>query len=556
MPLNYIKSTTSLGLTQFIYSIIGMFAVFGLARTLKISAKISYFCSHLFFLTPLVLLQSGSGYIGIIISVFIFLSLYQLVRLYESQNRVHLFLFGMSAGLMIGMKYTLFLNLFMFFILLAPLLLKRSRLEISVLLLIILSCCCYWYIRNLAYFGDPVYPLLSPEAIHLKLPKTAGFYTQLADLYTKIKLLFTTDDGIGSLHGGYGLYFWSAAVPAWIYLFIRCLKTNIQNRTTEIIIWSQLLIGIAIIILIPVDRIKFQARYFLFVIGIGSLAIGSIISHFRYKTYQIGIIILCCVSALFSLTQLAISQLPSYSIDIPIKDKINKADYAKLRYIRLSSSMNSMGFLWETLDFTTRHHEKGLNVYFAMSYYPFAASFYGSKLQNRVWNFDRNNENMPDAFLFFESAPSRIKYIKRKFTSAQLMSNHDYELVDRSGYSYFFLNKKFLADDSAIYNSLLEHYKRYFINEIESAKLLVPYLDKDTPVITSHYIGFGLRYLKYTNIINNEIYTLPVGKEKEFINILDSKNFYTINKFIENHEASVKHKFNFNKESIALILNQ
>jgi hypothetical protein len=555
-PLNFIKSTTSLGLIQFIYSIIGMFVIFGLGRTLGIPRKISFFCSQLFFLTPLVLLQSGSGYIEIISGVFVLLSLYTLIRFYESKETIHLYLFGISIGLMIGMKYTMLLNFLIFCILVTPQLLKIGKKEIVLFIAIIFICCGYWYFRNLIEFGNPIYPLLSPEANTINLPKADSFYNQLIYFCTKIKLLFTKDDGIGSLHGGFGLYFWGIAIPSWVYLFIRCLRINTKKRTTEIIIWSQLLIGIIILILIPLDRLKFQARYLLFIIGIGSLAIGSAISFFNNnRTYKLLIIILCCFSAIFSMTQLAISQLPNYSIDIPIQDKLENRNYSKMRYLRLSSTMNSMGFLWETLDFITKDYKNGLNIYFAMSYYPFAAPFYGSKLQNRVWNFDRNNEDMPDAFFFLETNKSKIEYIKRKFTSEEIMFNQNYDLIDRSGYSHFFLNKKFLENDSIILKSLLRHYEMYFENEIESAKLLLPYIEEDIPILTSHYIGFGLRYLNYTKKINNKIFTIPVGKENEFTNNSNLQNVYTINNSIDNYTQSLRHKLIYDNEIIALIHN-
>ncbi len=61
-PLNFIKSTTTIGLTQLFYCIVGMSSVYCLARSINISRELSYFCSQIFFLTPLVLLQTGSGY--------------------------------------------------------------------------------------------------------------------------------------------------------------------------------------------------------------------------------------------------------------------------------------------------------------------------------------------------------------------------------------------------------------------------------------------------------------------------------------------------------------
>jgi GTPase involved in cell partitioning and DNA repair len=95
----------------------------------------------------------------------------------------------------------------------------------------------------------------------------------------------------------------------------------------------------------------------------------------------------------------------------------------------------------------------------------------------------------------------------------------------------------------------------YFENEIESAKLLLPYIEEDIPILTSHYIGFGLRYLNYTKKINNKIFTIPVGKENEFTNNSNLQNVYTINNSIDNYTQSLRHKLIYDNKIIALIHN-
>ncbi len=48
-PLNYFKSTNSIGLIQYTYSLIGMIVIYALARSLSLKRNISYFSSQLFF---------------------------------------------------------------------------------------------------------------------------------------------------------------------------------------------------------------------------------------------------------------------------------------------------------------------------------------------------------------------------------------------------------------------------------------------------------------------------------------------------------------------------
>jgi len=554
-PLNYFKSTNSIGLIQYTYSLIGMIVIYALARSLSLKRNISYFSSQLFFLTPLVLLQSGSAYIDIITSVFVFLSIYVLIRFKQTENNSYLYLFAISTGLMTGMKYTMFVHSILLFLFFIPLLRKIGRKQILLFSSIFFICCCYWYIRNLAFFGNPLYPFLSSEWTLITQDEGKNVLMLLLEFYEKIKLLFLDDIGIGSLHGGYGIFFWGIAIPSWIYFLVISIINKTKDRFTRLLIWSQLFVVIIILLSLPLKTFEVQVRFNLFAIGIGAIAVGALLEFYKdFKFYKVILIILCSLFSVLSMTQLSTSALPTYAVDIPIEDKIRQNDYSKFRYLRISCKNNSMMYLFETLDYITRYN-KGLNCYFAMSSYDFVAPLYGSNLQNRVWNFDRDNEDLPDAFFFLETNKSKIKYIKRKFTSEEIMYNRNYELIDRSDYSYFFLNKKFLEGDSEILKSLLKHYEKYFENEIESAKLLLPYIEEDIPIVTPHYIGFGLKYLNYTKKINNKIFTIPVGKEKEFTDYLNLQNIYTINNSIDNYTRSLRYKLIYDNEIIALIHN-
>ncbi len=173
-----------------------------------------------------------------------------------------------------------------------------------------------------------------------------------------------------------------------------------KGRSTQLSIWSQLFVVIIIVLFLPFKTFEFQARFNLFAIGIGAIAVGSLLEFYKdFKFYKVILIVLCSLFSVLSITQLAISKLPSYALDIAIEDKIQQNDYSKFRYLRISSKSNSMFYLYETLDYITRDNN-GLNCYFAMSNFDYPAPLYGSKLQNRVWNFDRGNEDLPDAFFF------------------------------------------------------------------------------------------------------------------------------------------------------------
>ena len=73
---------------------------------------------------------------------------------------------------------------------------------------------------------------------------------------------------------------------------------------------------------------------------------------------------------------------------------------------------------------------------------------YGTKLQNRIWDFQQDKSDMPDAFFFFSDQSG--KYITNsmgpQITLKEMMVNTDYFLVVGGPDSFLFIRKDFFRN--------------------------------------------------------------------------------------------------------------
>jgi hypothetical protein len=290
-------------------------------------------------------------------------------------------------------------------------------------------------------------------------------------------------------------------------------------------------------------------------IGIGILAVGKLIEEFEsQKIYKNTILLSCCFFSFLSTFQLARAKLPSYAIDIPIYDILSKKDYSQMRYLRFASS--SASFLWETLDYITLNYQKGLDCYFASSVLDYAGPIYGSRLQNRVWNFKEDKSKLPDAFIYLIHDEENVKYYGKKITIDEVLNNNNYKLIDLAEKAYLYLHKDFLEKNSIISNSLIRHYENYYDYEIKVASRFKKKINNGAPIITSSYYGIGFQYLNMIDEINNPVHVLPVDKETQFIENSKITMFYSINKTFKGYDSKVIGKIVFKKnEGIILYFN-
>lgn len=554
-PTVFFKNLIPIGLVQFFYGIYGISVIYVLSRQLSLKRETSIFIGLIFFFSPVVLTQAGVAYIDLIVSVLFLVSLYFSIRFYSTQISTYLFLAGISIGLILGMKYTMILTAIILQTVIFPKLIRKNSREILIYFLLISIFSCYWYLRNYLVLGNPVFPMeiFTESREFLSISSLNILY--IVNKFKEIFGLFLYDTGIGSFHGGYGIIFWGIAIPSWIYFFIKSIMIKNRSRSVNIFILLQLLTGFLFLFLVPSFKFHRSPRLTIFMIGIGILAVGKLIEEFEsQKIYKNTILLSCCVFSFLSTFQLARAKLPSYAIDIPIYDILSKKDYSQMRYLRFASSSSS--FLWETLDYITLNYRKGLDCYFASSVLDYAGPIYGSRLQNRVWNFKEDKSKMPDAFIFLIHDEENVKYYGKKITIDEVLNNNNYKLIDLAEKAYLYLHKDFLEKNSIISNSLIRHYENYYDYEIKVASRFKNKVNNGAPIITSSYYGMGFQYLNMIDEINNPVHVLPVDKETQFIENSNITMFYSINKTFKGYDSKVIGKIVFKKnEEIILYFN-
>ncbi len=151
-------------LGQIPFLIISFFAVFSIARKIKLSKELSFYAAAIFMVIPNYFEQIEVGYVDIIMATLFLLCINFLLNLNKEFNIKNLILSGIAAGLFFGIKtlslaYSLALILFFLLILI-----KHARGfkfigygGMFVILMAVLGG--YGYIRNFIVTGNPLFPL-------------------------------------------------------------------------------------------------------------------------------------------------------------------------------------------------------------------------------------------------------------------------------------------------------------------------------------------------------------------------------------------------------------
>ena len=462
-PAIFLHSQQFVSCVQFITALWGVVAVYGLARLQGISSKISCFVSLLFLLTPVVLAQMGICFIDVTISVLTLIVLYCVLMFHRNNRLLYFYFTALALGLLWGMKYNEFLFLFM----VAPFLYVKRKIQprhwfgfIAVLLI----AGGFWYLRNFLIFKTPVYPPFFPVKYpyvysdHLENYSLGVFLTSIP---SKLLLLWK-DTCLESLQ--YGPIFWGLALPAWFYVWARSI---VQRNMLVGWMYSWFIVGVGQLMLLPLQDYHQHnvARYSIFVVALGLLALGQVMMTFdRIVFFRKTIKVLCILFAIFVVVHLGKNE-PSYRIDEPIKD------IAAGKYI---SEQSYCGYgadcqVWAAIDYFTADDSKGLSIYVGSMFKEDVANAldYGMKLQNRIWNIQKGKKHQPDAFLFInvvKDQRSSRGYCHAAVTQEDVKLDPEYLLIVQvhdyflSQDFYLFMRRDYFKDPKKL--KLLMNYYR------------------------------------------------------------------------------------------------
>jgi hypothetical protein len=238
---------------------------------------------------------------------------------------------------------------------------------------------------------------------------------------------------------------------------------------------------------------------------------------------------LCIGSSVLTLILLGEFRDPQYDLREPIKDRLAGFNPSPYKYFYL-------GRVLEPLDDLSRGN-KGLSVYVAgPKDFFWTAPFYGTKLQNRIWNFQADLSSDPDAFVFHQiEERQELLYVGHRITPRDVNLDPRYILIAQDQQSLFFL-KGSLIEDSFRKKALIRFYKTLFTETLPLARHLSSLLEEEAVILTSSPIAYNLKYLELTGEISHRVFFAPVGTEPQVAQRISDDVIYTVGSPLAGYE--------------------
>ncbi len=551
------------------FVLLSIATIYALLRHFCISRIDSFFASFLYVLCPVIIMQSGTNYVDIIVSLFLLLTLYFALKFYDTQRVVYLYSTAVSIGLVCGMKYTaVFLTIPIQLMVLKKIKAVDKRHSVCCFALIILLC-GWWYVRNTFVLHDPLYPMNIFASLlggHAGGGGVINLNTIIANIHKWFLRYPLEDIGVGSFNGGFGLVFWGIGFPSWLYISVRSLFNFRTKDLPKHIVLVQLPIGFLLLLIVPESNIEFAGRFSIFVVAIGLFAICQTMHILKDKVFTASVKVLCTLFSIMTISLMSISNKPTYALGSVISDKLNHKNPSEYKYL-----MNSMPeyagfrFIWEPLDYLTRDDSTGLNCFVAAKANLFiTATVFGSGLQNRVLNLHPQQHEKVDAYLYLY--PNRaIRFLELSIIPHNIKVNDDvsihdvltdknYMIVSHSESGCLIMHKSIInrIDKQKL---LRYYYLDTWPEAIKVANLIMPSLREDIPVVTSSHLGYGLRYLDYGMNKPDRVLMTLEGMEEITASKMKVTKCYTLDNPLTGYKYNKIANVVYNDKVISLYLN-
>ena len=223
--------------------------------------------------------------------------------------------------------------------------------------------------------------------------------------------------------------------------------------------------GIIQLTMITLEAIPRCPRYSLFIVPLGYLALGLVLTIFDRniifkRTVQTACIVFAFLSVLHWSGSVSSSQLGKAITDFVKGNYMSRYCYSnrKIPYAQA----------WALLDYLTIDDPRGLRCYVSMSDRNLTSPIYGTRLQNRIWSFQSERSAPPDAFFYYYKMKGGkivgLRYPNPKITIAEVMITQKYTMVMQGKGVSLFIGKDYLLNPEK-QQKLAEYYKKYLLKD-------------------------------------------------------------------------------------------
>ncbi|WP_258358472.1 hypothetical protein [Moorella sulfitireducens (nom. illeg.)] len=308
-------------LTQLPFALAGSGAVYALGRAAGLRQTGSAVAASLFFLTPIVLVQSKTCYVDVAFAGMFLVAFYFAYRYYQHPRRTYLLLAALAGGLTLGIKASAFPYVAVIFLFIIAGNRAASQAgnqpgRLSLILSITIFTGAlfvwggFWYLRNWLAYGNPFFPftfkvlgytLWPGQGSVSDLVMAKNTPPELAGLPGWQQLLLSWQETYGPYTfdqrlGGFG--------PQWLYLEVPALFVTITLALVRREV-RLLLLLLPLIFLFWLQPSRWWTRYTVFIVATGALSLAYLeerLPRFWAKPLQAATLSLVLISLAGSLT--------------------------------------------------------------------------------------------------------------------------------------------------------------------------------------------------------------------------------------------------------------
>ena len=511
---------------QALTALLAALAIAAIGGEVGASRRSRLFAALVFLLMPVVLRQAASCYTDVTLAAFYGAAVWGATRHARDGAGAPLLLCGLAAGLLAGTKYHFLLPLAA----LAPLLVlgvrrAPSRLEgwrRAVLLFFTPAAAlsAYWYVRNLVVLGNPFYPYplalgpltIFPTALNPDDPLVRG-RSILGWLLRSPSSVFTftlQDASAGGLDGGFGSVMWGAVLPIGLWQAARAVARFFRGREE---VWRALLAVQFCAALLPFlisaeDIYDSTPRYLLGAAVVGFALLARALDGARTSWRGPAALAVAVGVATTGLSMMVLAGTRDL-LERKQLMRIGEAWEARKdawvspwRFIAVGShGTGRFAKAWEMFDLLSAPPGRPVRPLWIYATGQYPAGFYGSGLQNRIYNFDGPGcPAEPDFFLYYLTIKRRSEDItyfgKGSYKLEDVAADPDrYELVLITPETLVYIRRDQLLRDADLRERLATVYERLYPEEIATASTLQPVPSAGT-IVNSGPIAYGLKALE------------------------------------------------------------